>query len=109
MIERLIDVCARNRFLVFVFTLVAVSGGLYALWHIPLDAVPDLSDVQVIVSTDWEGRSPDLVEDQLTYPISTPSSPPRRSNSSVASRCSVNHSSMLFSRMERISTGRVRA
>ena len=71
MIERLIDVCARNRFLVFVFTLVAVLGGIYSLWWIPLDAVPDLSDVQVIVSTDWEGRSPDLVEDQLTYPIST--------------------------------------
>jgi Cu(I)/Ag(I) efflux system membrane protein CusA/SilA len=71
MIERLIDLCARNRFLVFVFTLLAVGSGLYALWHIPLDAVPDLSDVQVIVSTDWEGRSPDLVEDQVTYPIST--------------------------------------
>jgi len=71
MIEQLIDVCARNRFLVFVFTLIAVMAGVYALWYIPLDAVPDLSDVQVIVSTDWEGRSPDLVEDQLTYPIST--------------------------------------
>ncbi len=71
MIERLIEVCARNRFLVFVFTLLAVGGGLYGLWRIPLDAVPDLSDVQVIVSTDWEGRSPDLVEDQVTYPISS--------------------------------------
>jgi Cu(I)/Ag(I) efflux system membrane protein CusA/SilA len=71
MIERLIEVCARNRFLVFVFTLLAVGSGLYGLWRIPLDAVPDLSDVQVIVSTDWEGRSPDLVEDQVTYPIST--------------------------------------
>ena len=71
MIERLIEACARNRFLVFVFTLLAVGGGVYALWYIPLDAVPDLSDVQVIVSTDWEGRSPDLVEAQVTYPIST--------------------------------------
>ncbi len=71
MIERLIDVCARNRFLVFIFTLLAVGGGAYSLWRVPLDAVPDLSDVQVIVSTDWEGRSPDLVEDQVTYPIST--------------------------------------
>ena len=71
MIERLIEVSARNRFLVFVFTLLAVGGGLYGIWHVPLDAVPDLSDVQVIVSTDWEGRSPDLVEDQVTYPIST--------------------------------------
>ena len=71
MIERLIDLCARNRFLVFVCTLLAIGGGLYGLWRIPLDAVPDLSDVQVIVSTDWEGRSPDLVEDQVTYPISS--------------------------------------
>ena len=71
MIERLIDVCSRNRFLVFIFTLIAIGGGLYGLWKIPLDAIPDLSDVQVIVSTDWEGRSPDLVEDQVTYPIST--------------------------------------
>jgi len=71
MIEQLIDACARNRFLVFVFTLLAISGGVYAIWRVPLDAVPDLSDVQVIVSTDWEGRSPDLVEDQVTYPIST--------------------------------------
>jgi Cu(I)/Ag(I) efflux system membrane protein CusA/SilA len=71
MIERLIETCARNRFLVFVFTLMAIGGGLYGLWRIPLDAIPDLSDVQVIVSTDWEGRSPDLVEDQVTYPISS--------------------------------------
>jgi Cu(I)/Ag(I) efflux system membrane protein CusA/SilA len=71
MIERLIDVCARNRFLVFVFTLMGVGAGIYGVWRVPLDAVPDLSDVQVIVSTDWEGRSPDLMEDQVTYPISS--------------------------------------
>src|SRR5205823_6196277 len=46
-------------------------GGIYGLIHTPLDAIPDLSDVQVIVYTDWEGRSPDLIEDQITYPIST--------------------------------------
>ena len=46
-------------------------AGIYALQRTPLDAIPDLSDVQVIVYTDWEGRSPDLVEDQITYPIST--------------------------------------
>ena len=48
-----------------------IAGGIYALYHLPLDALPDLSDVQVIVYTDWEGRSPDLVEDQITYPITT--------------------------------------
>ncbi len=71
MIERVIDWSARNRFLVLLFTLFGVAAGVYALQRTPLDAIPDLSDVQVIVYTDWEGRSPDLVEDQITYPIST--------------------------------------
>ena len=71
MIERVIAASVRNRFLVFVFTLFAIAAGIYALVHMPLDAIPDLSDAQVIVYTDWEGRSPDLVEDQVTYPIST--------------------------------------
>ncbi|HME87907.1 MAG TPA: CusA/CzcA family heavy metal efflux RND transporter [Chthoniobacterales bacterium] len=70
-IERLIERSARNKFLVFVFTIFAVAAGLYGLTHTPLDAIPDLSDVQVIVYTEWEGRSPDLVEDQITYPISS--------------------------------------
>jgi len=71
MIERIIAASVRNRFLVFVFTLFVIGAGTYALVHTPLDAIPDLSDAQVIVYTDWEGRSPDLVEDQVTYPIST--------------------------------------
>ena len=71
MIERVIAASVRNRFHVFVFTLFAIAAGIYALVHMPLDAIPDLSDAQVIVYTDWEGRSPDLVEDQVTYPIST--------------------------------------
>src|SRR5712675_1415104 len=69
--ERIIEASARNKFLVFVFTIFAVAAGFYGLTHTPLDAIPDLSDVQVIVYTEWEGRSPDLVEDQITYPIST--------------------------------------
>src|ERR1700730_4012169 len=71
MIERIIAASVRNRFLVFVFTLFAIVAGIYALKRTPLDAIPDLSDAQVIVYTEWEGRSPDLVEDQVTYPIST--------------------------------------
>ncbi len=71
MLERIIEASARNRFLVFVLTIFAVAGGIYGLLRTPLDAIPDLSDVQVIVYADWEGRSPDLVEDQITYPIST--------------------------------------
>src|SRR5437773_3714923 len=69
--ERIIEASARNKFLVFVFTIFAVAAGFYGLLHTPLDAIPDLSDVQVIVYTEWEGRSPDLVEDQITYPISS--------------------------------------
>ena len=69
MIEKVIEVCARNRFLVFTVVLLLMLGGVYAMQHIPLDAVPDISDVQVIVYTTWEGRSPDLMEDQVTYPI----------------------------------------
>ncbi len=71
LIERIIEASAKNKFLVFIFTIFAVAGGIYGLIHTPLDAIPDLSDVQVIVYTDWEGRSPDLIEDQITYPIST--------------------------------------
>jgi copper/silver efflux system protein len=70
-IARIIGASARNPFLVVVFVIFGIAGGIYALSQTPLDAIPDLSDVQVIVYTDWEGRSPDLVEDQVTYPIST--------------------------------------
>jgi Cu(I)/Ag(I) efflux system membrane protein CusA/SilA len=69
LIERLIEWSARHKFLVFLLTGSLLGGGLYCLRHTPLDAIPDLSDVQVIVYTPWEGRSPNLVEDQLTYPI----------------------------------------
>src|SRR2546426_105595 len=69
--DRIIERSARDKFLVFIFTIFAVAAGIYGLVHTPLDAIPDLSDVQVIVYTEWEGRSPDLVEDQITYPISS--------------------------------------
>ena len=71
MIEKIIEGCVRNRFLVFAAVLLLTLGGVYALRNIPLDAVPDISDVQVIIYTPWEGRSPDLIEDQVTYPIVT--------------------------------------
>ena len=69
MIERIIAWCARNRLLVFIVANIFGLWGLWALRMTPLDAVPDISDVQVIVSTEWAGRSPDLIEDQVTYPI----------------------------------------
>jgi Cu(I)/Ag(I) efflux system membrane protein CusA/SilA len=69
MIERIVDACARNRFLVFTGTVIVTVWGIWAMTATPVDAVPDISDVQVIVSTEWIGRSPDLIEDQITYPI----------------------------------------
>jgi len=71
MIERVIEASARNKFLVIILTIFALAGGIYGIRHVPLDAIPDVSDVQVIVYTNWEGRSPDLLEDQITYPISS--------------------------------------
>jgi len=71
MIEKIIAYSAKNRFFIFLMVFFAVAWGFWALKNIPLDAIPDLSDVQVIVFTEWPGRSPDLVEDQITYPIIT--------------------------------------
>src|SRR6266508_1766832 len=71
LLERVIEASSRNAFLVVILTIFGIAGGIWALMRTPLDAIPDLSDVQVIVYTDWEGRSPDLVEDQITYPITT--------------------------------------
>ena len=71
MIHRLIEICLRNRGLVVVFYLALAVWGYWALVHTPIDAIPDLSDNQVIVFTDWPGRSPQEVEDQVTYPLVT--------------------------------------
>ncbi|MGC2727530.1 MAG: CusA/CzcA family heavy metal efflux RND transporter, partial [Candidatus Acidiferrales bacterium] len=71
MISRWIDWCAQNRFLVFVGTLLLVLSGIWALRHIPLDALPDISDVEVIIHTPWAGQPPSIIEDQVTYPIVT--------------------------------------
>lgn len=71
MIEKIIDWSARNKFFIFLWVFFTVAAGLWALKNTPLDAIPDLSDIQVIVFTDWPGRSPDLVEDQVTYTIVT--------------------------------------
>jgi Cu(I)/Ag(I) efflux system membrane protein CusA/SilA len=70
-IARWIDWCARNRFLVFTGTLALVLAGIWALRRIPLDALPDISDVQVVIHTSWAGEPPSIIEDQVTYPIVT--------------------------------------
>jgi Cu(I)/Ag(I) efflux system membrane protein CusA/SilA len=69
MISRVIDWCANNRFLVFTGTLLLLLAGIWSLRNIPLDALPDISDVQVIVHIPWEGQPPNIIEDQVTYPI----------------------------------------
>jgi Cu(I)/Ag(I) efflux system membrane protein CusA/SilA len=71
MLTRLIDFSLRNKLLVLAATAVLVLGGVYALKKIPLDAIPDLSDTQVIIYTEWPGQAPQIVQDQLTYPITT--------------------------------------
>jgi copper/silver efflux system protein len=71
MISRLIEWCARNRFPVFAGVLFLLLAGIWSLQRIPLDALPDISDVQVIVHTPWPGRPPNVIEDQVTYPIVT--------------------------------------
>src|SRR5499433_1475110 len=71
MINRIIEFALRNRFLIVAAYLVLAGWGYWALIHTPIDAIPDLSDNQVIVFTDWQGRSPQEVEDQVTYPLTT--------------------------------------
>jgi Cu(I)/Ag(I) efflux system membrane protein CusA/SilA len=71
MIEKIIEASARNRFLIFLMVIFLSAAGLWSLKNIPLDAIPDLSDVQVIVYTPWMGRNPTIMEDQVTYPIVT--------------------------------------
>jgi Cu(I)/Ag(I) efflux system membrane protein CusA/SilA len=71
MIAKIIEFSARNKFIVFLILFFAVVWGLWTLKNTPLDAIPDLSDTQVIIYTEWAGRSPDLVEDQITYPITS--------------------------------------
>ena len=70
MIERLIEASVRNRFVVLLAAVALAVFGVYAMLDTPVDAIPDLGENQVIVFTDWPGRSPREVEDQVTYPLS---------------------------------------
>jgi len=71
MLNNIIDWSAKNRFLVILATLFVILAGIYAVLKTPLDALPDLSDVQVIVYTEYPGQAPQVVEDQVTYPLTT--------------------------------------
>jgi len=71
MIARIIEFSINNKFLVILMTLFVILGGVYAMLRTPLDAIPDLSDVQVIIFTEYPGQAPQVVEDQVTYPLTT--------------------------------------
>ena len=71
MLNALIGWSARNKFLVVIMTVFIVLAGIYAVLKTPLDALPDLSDVQVIIYTEVPGQAPQVVEDQVTYPLTT--------------------------------------
>ena len=70
MIDKIIEFSARNKFIVIFFTIAAIAGAVYCIRNMPLDAIPDLSDTQVIIYSRWD-RPPDIIEDQVTYPIVT--------------------------------------
>jgi copper/silver efflux system protein len=71
MISRIIEWCERNRFLVFTGVVCLVIAGVWCVQRIPLDALPDISDVQVVIHTEWAGEPPNVIEDQVTYPLVT--------------------------------------
>lgn len=71
MIARFIELCVRHRGLVLLTWLAVTAWGLYCMYNLPVDAIPDLSDVQVIIRTEWPEQAPQVVEDQVTYPLST--------------------------------------
>lgn len=71
MLQRIIEWSVENKFLVLLFTAFVVVGGVVAMQRTPLEAIPDLSDVQVIVQTDYAGQAPQIVEDQITYPVAS--------------------------------------
>ena len=71
MIARLIRASIANRGFVLIAALVLAVAGIWSLSRTPLDALPDLSDTQVIIRTEWPGQTPRIVEDQLTYPLTT--------------------------------------
>jgi Cu(I)/Ag(I) efflux system membrane protein CusA/SilA len=71
MINKIIEYCAKNKFIVFLGTFFLIGWGIWVINKTPLEAIPDLTPVQVIIYTKWEGQSPNIIEDQVTYPIVT--------------------------------------
>ncbi|MEK6757019.1 MAG: efflux RND transporter permease subunit, partial [Bacteroidota bacterium] len=71
MLQKIIEASVRNKFMVILAVLFLIGWGIYSMLSIPIDAIPDLSDVQVIIYTEYPGQSPRIVEDQVTYPLTT--------------------------------------
>src|SRR4030066_126571 len=71
MLNKIIEFSIKNKFIVLLFTAFAILWGIWTLYNTPLDAIPDLSDVQVIIYTEYPGQAPQVVEDQVTYPLTT--------------------------------------
>ena len=71
MLEKIIELSIKNKFIVILFTVVTIGWGIHSLRNTPVDAIPDLSDVQVIVFTEYPEQTPQVVEDQVTYPLTT--------------------------------------
>ncbi len=71
MLKRIIDISINNKFIILLITFFAVGWGVYTVYKTPIDAIPDLSDVQVIIYTEYPGQAPQVVEDQITYPLTT--------------------------------------
>jgi len=71
MIEKIIDFSVNNRFIILIIYLGVIGYGIYSMMNTPVDAIPDLSENQVIIWTEWQGRSPQIIEDQITYPLTT--------------------------------------
>jgi Cu(I)/Ag(I) efflux system membrane protein CusA/SilA len=71
MLKKIIEFSVNNRFIIIIFTVIVALAGIYAMLNTPIDAIPDLSDVQVIIFTEYPGQAPQVVEDQVTYPLTT--------------------------------------
>ena len=71
MLEKIIEWSIKNKFIVILLTSFVVVAGIYSLRNTPIDAIPDLSDVQVIIYTEYPGQAPQVIEDQVTYPLTT--------------------------------------
>ena len=71
LISKLIEWSLNNKFIVILFTIALILGGIWAVYNTKIDAIPDLSDVQVIIYTEYPGQGPQIVENQVTYPLTT--------------------------------------